>query len=330
MNNHATVSVVIPSYNMAWSIVRAIRSCQKQTYSAHEIVVVDDGSTDETRQIVAAEASKDSRIRYIAPPFNVGCAAAMSMGISKATGEWIAFLDADDELTPNSIADRISVLKARTGEQPGLIYGHVYVNRVSDQSLVRFRELDGHCYPYLCKELSLCAQIVMMVRRDCFSTAGFPSSEFPSSTDDDMVLTVAKHFPVACVRKPVAIIHSHDSPTRMTNDPLRVARGVAMLVSKYKNDVVRHHGRRYLALWWLRIARAYLQAEIQRLTEKRRNAIGLRLDVRVRSFVRIRLGILGRIYRVLDRFLRRYFDYIYFSFPLTLATGLSSLAAYAS
>jgi glycosyltransferase involved in cell wall biosynthesis len=103
---------------MGWSIVRAIRSCQKQTHPAHEIVVVDDGSTDETRQIVTAEASKDSRIRYVAPPFNVGCAAAMSMGISKATGDWIAFLDADDELTPNSIADRISVLKERRVNSP--------------------------------------------------------------------------------------------------------------------------------------------------------------------------------------------------------------------
>lgn len=316
MTNHATVSVVIPTYNMGWSIVRAIRSCQKQTYSAHEIVVVDDGSTDETRQIVAAEASKDSRIHYVAPPFNVGCAAAMRMGISKATGEWIAFLDADDELTPNSIADRISVLKKRKGEQPGLIYGHVYVNRVSDKSLVKFRALDGHCYPYLCKELSLCAQIVMMVRRDCFFTSGFPSAEFPSSTDDDMVLTVAKHFPVACVDKPVAIIHGHDSPTRMTNNPLRVARGVAMLVSKYRKDVVRHHGRRYLVLWWLRIARAYLSAEIQRLTEKRKNAIHLPSNLRVRSLVRVRLRILGKLFRVLDRFLRRHFDYIYFGLLL--------------
>ena len=203
----------------------------------------------------------------------------------------------------------------------------MYVNRVSDESLVKFRELDGYCYPYLCKELSLCAQIVMMVRRNCFSAAGFPSSEFPSSTDDDMVLTVAKHFPIACVHKPVAITHSHDSPTRMTNNPLRVAGGVAMLVSKYRKDVVRHHGRRYLALWWLRIARAYLLAEIQRLTEKRRSAIGSPhrgashllsglLNVRLRYFVSVRLAILGRIYGVLDGFLRRHFDYIYFSLLL--------------
>ncbi len=325
MDNDRTVSVVIPSYNMGWSLSRAIRSCQKQTHPVHELIIVDDGSTDDTRQIVTHEASKDSRIHHIALPSNTGCAAAMITGIRKATGEWIAFLDADDELTPTSVADRLSVLKRQTGKQPGLIYGHVYVNRVSDQSMVRFSELNGHCYPYVCKELSLCAQIVMMVRRECFFKAGFPSPEIPSSTDDDMVLTIAKHFPVACVSKPVAIIHSHDSPTRMTNDRLRVARGAAMLVRKYQSDIVRYHGRFYLALWWLRVARAYISAEQQR------GAVGLLTNtgwhlslglLSLRLLAKTNTVAMSGIYRLLDAFLRRHFDHMYFSLLIACSLAL--------
>src|ERR687891_340789 len=122
MNNDTTVSVVIPSYNLGWTIARAIRSCQNQTYSVHEIIVVNDASTAQTERIVAEEASKDSRIRHVALPLNVGCAAAMVTGISNATGDWIAFLDADDELTLTSISDRLSALEAYTSVEPGLIY----------------------------------------------------------------------------------------------------------------------------------------------------------------------------------------------------------------
>jgi glycosyltransferase involved in cell wall biosynthesis len=322
-NNDITVSVVIPSYNMGWSIGRAIRSCQKQSYPAHEIIVVNDASTDDTQRIVDQEAAQDRRIRQIVLTSNRGCAIAMITGVANATGQWIAFLDADDELTPTSIRDRLSVLEARTNIEPGLIYGHLYVNRVSEGSMVRFRELHGYCYPYLCKELSLCAQIVLMIRKDCFFIAGFPSPEFPSSTDDDMVLTVAKHFPIACVSKPVAIVHGHDSPTRITNDPLRVAKGVFMLVRKYQKDIVLYHGKRYIALWWLRVARAYLLAEIRRLTEHHRGTPGLldrgtsyfpsgALELCLGFLVRVYRGILERIYRALDASLRRHFDYIYF------------------
>ena len=314
MSNDTTVSIVIPSYNMGWSIGRAIRSCQNQTYSVHEIIVVNDASTDETERILDEEASKDSRIRHVVLPFNVGCAAAMITGISNATGEWIAFLDADDELTPASISDRLSVVERHTGVKPGLIYGHLYAERASPDCLTRFPELNGYCYPYLCKELSLCAQIVLMVRSDCFSTAGFPSPEFPSSTDDDMVLTIARHFTIACIGKPVAIAHAHDSPTRMTNNPLRVARGVAMLVRKYQRDIALYHGKRYVALWWLRIARAYLFAEIHRFAENERGAY-LHLgpsDFSLRFLTEVYRRIVRITYRGLDFFLRRHFDYIYF------------------
>jgi hypothetical protein len=132
-----------------------------------------------------------------------------------------------------------------------------------------------------------------------------------------MVLTIARHFPIACIGKPVAIIHGHDSPTRMTNDPLRVARGVAMLVRKYQKDIVLYHGKFYLALWWLRVARAYLFAETHRgassFPGRAASYLPLgALHLPLRSLARVYRLIVRTMYRFLDLFLRRQFDYIYF------------------
>jgi len=94
-----TFSVIIPAYNGAKTVSRAIESVLAQTYPAYEIIVVDDGSIDATAQAVA---SFGSRVRYIYQP-NAGVAAARNAGVKHATGEWLAFLDADDWYYPDRL-----------------------------------------------------------------------------------------------------------------------------------------------------------------------------------------------------------------------------------
>ena len=86
-------SIVIPTYNRSSSVLDTLRSCLEQTYSDLEIVVVDDGSTDDTRDVLAA--IDDPRL-VVVHQENAGPAAARNHGMRKATGEYIAFLDSDD------------------------------------------------------------------------------------------------------------------------------------------------------------------------------------------------------------------------------------------
>ena len=94
-----TFSVIIPVYNGAETVGRAIESVLAQTYPAHEVIVVDDGSIDVTAKVVEQFGS---RVRYIYQP-NAGVAAARNVGVKHATGEWLAFLDADDWYYPDRL-----------------------------------------------------------------------------------------------------------------------------------------------------------------------------------------------------------------------------------
>jgi glycosyltransferase involved in cell wall biosynthesis len=94
------VSVITPTYNRAHTIQKAIDSVRNQTFENWEMIIVDDGSVDNTQQIVSE--NKDSRIKYYKKP-NGGPARARNFGIEHARGKWIMYLDSDDELLPSCI-----------------------------------------------------------------------------------------------------------------------------------------------------------------------------------------------------------------------------------
>jgi hypothetical protein len=102
------VSIIIPLYNKAPYIRRALDSALAQTFPDHEIIVVDDGSTDGSPEIVRAES--DPRVRLITQP-NAGPGLARNQGIAEAKGEYLAFLDADDEWLPAFLERSLALLE---------------------------------------------------------------------------------------------------------------------------------------------------------------------------------------------------------------------------
>lgn len=114
-----TVSVVIPTYNRAALLGRSIRSVLGQSYKDFELIVIDDGSTDETSHVVADFA--DPRIRYLPLPHNTGAGAARNAGVRVARGKFLAFQDSDDEWLPSKLAKQISAFESGPARL-GMVY----------------------------------------------------------------------------------------------------------------------------------------------------------------------------------------------------------------
>ena len=114
-----TVSVIIPTYNRAALLGRSIRSVLEQSYTDFELIVVDDGSTDETAGVVAG--FRDGRIRYLPLARNTGAGAARNAGIRVARGKFLAFQDSDDEWLPSKLAKQMSAFERGTARL-GVVY----------------------------------------------------------------------------------------------------------------------------------------------------------------------------------------------------------------
>lgn len=106
------VSIVIPTYNRAHLLTRAINSILEQTYQNWELIIVDDCSQDNTQEIV--ESYDNSRITYIRNQTNRGASASRNIGIKQSQGDWVAFLDSDDEWDQNKLQKQIEVIDSET------------------------------------------------------------------------------------------------------------------------------------------------------------------------------------------------------------------------
>lgn len=126
-----TVSVIIPAYNCARYVSEAIDSALAQTYKDFEVIVVDDGSTDDTSQILEPYI-QSGKIRYFYQE-NAGAGAARNKGILEAKGEFLAFLDADDVLLKNSLSKRVDFLQKNP--KVDLVFADYYTKRKEGESI---------------------------------------------------------------------------------------------------------------------------------------------------------------------------------------------------
>lgn len=110
MQNHGLVSIITPTWNCASFICETIRSVHAQTYPNWEMIISDDCSTDNTREVIAPYLKADSRIKYICNPKNSGAAITRNNALKVAQGKWIAFLDSDDLWTPNKLEKQIKFM----------------------------------------------------------------------------------------------------------------------------------------------------------------------------------------------------------------------------
>ena len=141
------VSIIIPTFNRAGMIHRAIESIKLQTFNDWELIVVDDASTDSTEEIIQTYMRDDQRIRYIKHEKNQGGSAARNSGIKNSKGSYIALLDDDDRWYPEKL--RLQYDYLQNYPETGLVYsGFCYVDYETDKIIksVQPQQMHGKYY----------------------------------------------------------------------------------------------------------------------------------------------------------------------------------------
>ena len=204
------VSVVIPTYNRRGMVQDAIDSVFSQTYRPLELIVVDSGSNDGTKEAVLG---LDKGVIYLESKTK-GPSSARNMGISSATGDYIAFLDDDDLWHPEKIEIQIEFLKR-----------HPDVAMVSSDTVSQDEDITpknepwifGDLYPRLFME-SFVSTPTVVVRRDVVEEVGGFNEKYIRAEDYDLWLKIAKVFPIAHLKAPLVLVRK--SPNRLSGDKI--------------------------------------------------------------------------------------------------------------
>lgn len=194
------VTVIIPTYNRAWCLAQAVDSVLAQTFRDFELVVVDDGSRDETRSVLKAYGS---RIRVL-DQANRGVSAARNLGIRAARGDLLALLDADDLWQPEKLARQVAFFDRRPG---ALICQteEIWIRRgVRVNPRRRHRKASGDIFE---ASLALClvSPSAVMLRRGLLDTVGLFDERLPACEDYDLWLRVSARHPVHLIDAPLVI-----------------------------------------------------------------------------------------------------------------------------
>ena len=220
------VAVVLPCYNAETTLQRALDSVFSQTYTDFHVYAVDDGSTDRTLQVLAANAHRCSYISQV----HRGPAAARNRAIRMANSPFIAFLDADDEWLPVKLERQIALLK----DQPGVALvcsfcrlgdstnegGRVLSHNVPGSGRL-FKELIRNCFVFT---------PTVVVRRRCLEDVGLFRESLVVSEDFNLWLRIAARWRIVYLQESLAVVHKrHGSLSAAVSDADRLSNGIAAL-----------------------------------------------------------------------------------------------------
>jgi glycosyltransferase involved in cell wall biosynthesis len=250
VGSEASASVVIPTYNRAELVLRAVASVQCQSLDDWELLVVDDASTDDTRVLI--ENLEDPRIRYVARDVNGGVAAAQNTGLDRAVGRHVLFLHSDDELMPECLSRLTDALEHAPPDIGGVEAGlelvergrtvrrRPYLEAADDRALLSFQS-GVHISTLLLKR-----EVAAAVRFD---------EDLRGVEDRDFCVRLLRTSPLGFEPEPLVRIHrNREGLTAQPKGPI-----YEYLLGKYHDDIAAApamHGD-----WWFGIARAYERDE---------------------------------------------------------------------
>ena len=248
------VSVVISTYNRAGLLPRAVNSVLAQTFTDIELIMVDDASTDDTPDVVASFANP--RVRYIRHQRNRGVSAARNTGIAAARGEYVAFLDDDDELLPNALEDLAGLLEVAP-PNVAIAYGWVMCIDVGARTQELFiSTLNGNLYEEAIGRVTPVSSNGTMFRKSLILEVGGYDENLGFSEDIDLVIRLlVNQYEARVLEKPVANHYTNYGSHQITAPRPSIAveeqEGVRLHVARYSSELRERpesHSRIYFRL----------------------------------------------------------------------------------
>lgn len=231
------VSVVIPTYNRAGLIDRSLESAFAQTYDNLEVIVVDDGSTDNTEEVLPS--TWGDRIRYHRQE-NQGAGAARNTGIGLAQGEFVAFLDSDDEWSRDKIEKQVELFQSIDDPRLGIVLcgrEKIYRNRAPVYDIQR-PQLQGNAFEQLMGVASVmgASTSAILAHRKVFESGIKFDSQLPAIEDWDFLLTASRHFSFRTVPEVLVINHREDGGEHV-HEPTRIRVARMLILEKYRDEL---------------------------------------------------------------------------------------------
>jgi len=232
------VSVVLPTYNRAGQLKAAIESVLNQTYPYLELVIVDDGSTDNTEDVVGTFS--DERIRYYKLEQNCGQSKARNYGMRWAKYEYLAFEDSDDLWVIDKLEKQMAIMTSASTDV-GLVYHKLRYDFGDGRSCimpneqVKLAKKSGDIYAQLLWD-NLVDMPTMLIRKSCLDKVGYLDEEMNCLEDYDFALRIAREFRVEFIDE--ILLNSSFSTTGVSGQSYKYIVASCVLVQKYKMDYI--------------------------------------------------------------------------------------------
>lgn len=237
--NQPLISVIIPAYNAEEFIAQTLESVQSQTYQNIEILVVDDGSTDTTADIIKSFAQKDSRI-ILLQQSNAGVAAARNLALQKSQGEYIAPIDADDIWYPQNLQKQLEYL-IESEPSVGVVYS--WSLDINEHNLLTGgfynSTIEGEVYTALVYKYFIGNASSSLIRRACFEKIGGYNSQFKLENaqgceDWELHLRIAQHYQFKVV--PEYLVGYRQIASSMSCNYTAMAKGHSLIMTNVRQQ----------------------------------------------------------------------------------------------
>ena len=211
------VSVVVTSYNSLPYLPETINSVLQQTFTDFELIIVDDGSTDQTVDTI--KEYDDNRIKLVAQE-NQGVSVARNFGIDHAIGEYVAFLDGDDVWEISKLAKQVELMDSN----PDIGLVHTWLALINEKSELTGRIMkpyqEGHVWKDII-ENNMVACSSTLIRSSCFEVAGVFDSSLLVAEDWDLWIRLSANYPFAIIKEPLVKYRNHGT-SKSKNYPAMV------------------------------------------------------------------------------------------------------------